>query len=1055
MKQIIFLIFICILVASSKAIGQEDFNHPELDWKTIETEHFLVHFHYGAERTGREVAKIAESIYGPITTMYSHEPDQKVNIVIRDHDDYSNGGADSFDNYIVIYAPALDFELRGIHPWLWNVVTHEFTHIVQIQTAMKFGRKVPGIYFQWLGYEKESRPDVLYGYPNVIVSYPIAGAVVPPWFAEGTAQYNNPMLGYDTWDSHRDMILRMYMIDGNPLSWSEIAFFGKNSLGNESVYNSGFSLVGYIGKKYGDDKLQAISRQLAKPLRLSIDGAIEAVLGITGNQLYEEWKTEKTVAYRHLADSLRPMRKDGEIIEKEGFGNFYPVFSPDGSKIAYVSNKGTDRWASSIYIYDCASKISKMILPEALSSLVRSSLSFSPDSKYIYYAKITRDNPHWSGYSDLYRFDLSAEKEQRLTLGLRALNPKVSSDGKKIVYAFGSDGTLNVGVCNADGSKKMQLTKFQDGEQVYTPVWSLDGKKIAFGYSIAHNQSIALIDTDGGNFQVLQHAGDYRDPFFASDSSLYYSWDRGGIYNIYSINLRTGEERQRTNILGGAFLPTVNSKGDIAYASYTSTGYKIALLRQDSVVVPLPITLEKDSLQSNVNPQDFYSSLITIKAWGHSLPPAKGNSHEEYATLPQAKPYHSVFTSLTLIPLLRIDTYNKSSSGIDYIKPGLYITSFDVLNKIDIFGGADINRKLERDLFLILEFSGRLPVLYQLGLEPTASLEVYNITRSRNVSFSFPGNPDPLIFDAEVTYNLSEFDFSLKQKVFSENCDLKVAYSLSRYTQDFGSWFYQIPGDPKNDQVIPATGSTYFIGNNFSLQMKYDGILHTLDKDINPIGRSFSLKYFFDMDKFNPTDSTSTKEGFRVPIYTKYFFSRYELAWSEHLALPFPRHTLSFTLNTSGIFGPIIDEFFDYYAGGLIGMRGYSFYALGGNRTVTLNTTYRFPIATKLDFRILQIYFSKLYGSIFYDIGNAWPRESASDNFWKQDVGFELRLETFSFYAYPTRIFFSGAYGLDRFSRDVQNINTTTVQYGHEWRFYLGVLFGFELSDIIPRQLMR
>ena len=170
------LIFICILIVSSVAVCQEDFNHPELEWQTIETEHFLVHFHNGAERTGQEVAKIAESIYGPITTMYSHEPDQKVNIVIRDHDDYSNGGADSFDNYIVIYAPALDFELRGTHPWLWNVVSHEFTHIVQIQTAMKFGRKIPGIYFQWLGYEKESRPDVLYGYPNVIVSYPIAGA---------------------------------------------------------------------------------------------------------------------------------------------------------------------------------------------------------------------------------------------------------------------------------------------------------------------------------------------------------------------------------------------------------------------------------------------------------------------------------------------------------------------------------------------------------------------------------------------------------------------------------------------------------------------------------------------------------------------------------------------------------------------------------------------------------------------------------------------------------------------------------------------------------------
>jgi hypothetical protein len=49
--------------------AQEDFYHPELEWQTIETKHFLVHFHQGTERTAREVAKVAESVYGPITTI--------------------------------------------------------------------------------------------------------------------------------------------------------------------------------------------------------------------------------------------------------------------------------------------------------------------------------------------------------------------------------------------------------------------------------------------------------------------------------------------------------------------------------------------------------------------------------------------------------------------------------------------------------------------------------------------------------------------------------------------------------------------------------------------------------------------------------------------------------------------------------------------------------------------------------------------------------------------------------------------------------------------------
>jgi hypothetical protein len=181
-----------------------------------------------------------------------------------------------------------------------------------------------------------------------------------------------------------------------------------------------------------------------------------------------------------------------------------------------------------------------------------------------------------------------------------------------------------------------------------------------------------------------------------------------------------------------------------------------------------------------------------------------------------------------------------------------------------------------------------------------------------------------------------------------------------------------------------------------------------------------------------------------------------ELYWNEHIALPLPKHTLSIALNASGILRDSVDEFFNYYAGGFLGMRGYPFYAIGGNRMFTINATYRFPIKTEINLRFFQFYFKKLYGSFFYDFGNAWYGKIPSFNDWKRDIGFELRLEAFSYYVYPTSIFFSGAYGLDRFSRDVLDINDIQkITYGKEWRFYLGVLFGFELNDIFQGQFRR
>ena len=36
------------------------------------------------------------------------------------------------------------------------------------------------------------------------------------------------------------------------------------------------------------------------------------------------------------------MVQQGQFIEPEGFSNFYPHFSPEGNRVAYVSNKGKD-----------------------------------------------------------------------------------------------------------------------------------------------------------------------------------------------------------------------------------------------------------------------------------------------------------------------------------------------------------------------------------------------------------------------------------------------------------------------------------------------------------------------------------------------------------------------------------------------------------------------------------------------------------------------------------------------------------------------------------------
>ena len=42
------------------AAAQDEFYHPELEWRTIETEHFFIHYHEGTERTARVAALALE-----------------------------------------------------------------------------------------------------------------------------------------------------------------------------------------------------------------------------------------------------------------------------------------------------------------------------------------------------------------------------------------------------------------------------------------------------------------------------------------------------------------------------------------------------------------------------------------------------------------------------------------------------------------------------------------------------------------------------------------------------------------------------------------------------------------------------------------------------------------------------------------------------------------------------------------------------------------------------------------------------------------------------------
>jgi len=288
-----------------------------------------------------------------------------------------------------------------------------------------------------------------------------------------------------------------------------------------------------------------------------------------------------------------------------------------------------------------------------------------------------------------------------------------------------------------------------------------------------------------------------------------------------------------------------------------------------------------------------------------------------------------------------------------------------------------------------------------------------------------------------ISYNLFEVDFAAKQKIFSRGQDLEFRYIFSRYSDDLSSFI--VPNsDPA--ELYPATNDFYFIGNVFQLKYTLDMTKPAVDDEINPIGTLVDLNYNYELNKFNPYGNYTVVNGILEPVYNNYDFHRLEL--NTEIRFPvFESSTLTTKLRLGNIFGPTVPDFFDFYLGGIVGMKAYPFYAVSGNKIGWFDLTYRFPLFRNIDVRFGHVYLDKIFMSFYGDIGNAWNGNFDATQL-KKGAGSEIRIQMNSFYIFPTDLFFDAAYGFDKFS---ENINNTIVTYGQEWRFYAGLLFGFDI----------
>jgi Tol biopolymer transport system component len=215
----------------------------------------------------------------------------------------------------------------------------------------------------------------------------------------------------------------------------------------------------------------------------------------------------------------------------------FPVWSPDGSRIAFVSDRDGNL---EIYVIN----VDGTGLTRVTTSDTRDERpTWSPDSSLLAYVSDRDGNP------EIYVSSLDGAFTARLTNNPDVDSfPEWSPDGSRIAYASNAGGDYEIYTMNADGSDKRQLTDNEENDAY--PTWSPDGNRLAFGTGREGKDSWDLytMNADGSNEQSLFTDGpDAIEPAWSPDGNFVaYQTNRDANWEIYVMNVSSLEQRRLT-----------------------------------------------------------------------------------------------------------------------------------------------------------------------------------------------------------------------------------------------------------------------------------------------------------------------------------------------------------------------------------------------------------------------------------------------------------------------------------------------------------------------------
>ncbi len=558
---------------------------PALTYWTYETAHFRVHHPHNLDAVARRVAQLCESTRARMIDEMGYEPDHATEILLTDNVDAANGSATPvpYDAIRLYVSAPPDLSALGDYDdWMSMLITHEFTHILHTGNISGGASIFNAVFGRTLAPNSANPRWLIEGLATVEESHTTSGGRV-----RGTL--------FDAFlraDVIEDRIMRLDQISGNSFRWPQ---------GN-SWYLYGSKFLRWVSDVYGQDTMRAVSADYgASAAPFGVSRAIRRVTGRTYDQLYDAWVEHLKLHYREqLREVERRGVREGVRISERGAAAAYPRFvpraartSPDVEEIIYF--RGDQEERAGLYRLLLGSVTDPSPRKETLVARTsgESFSTFEPDGDLVFHHPETHRNAY--SRNDLWRVArgetslIGETSRTRLTVGARAAEPDVSSDGRQVVFTVNWAGTtyLRIAAIDGDGGLGPHRTLVPSAryEQAYTPRFSPDGLWVAYScWSTGGFRDVRVVEMATGKFwQITRDRSLDLQPTWSADSKrIYWSSDRTGIFNVHVYDLETQETKQVTNDRVGAFMPAVSEdEKRLVYIGYGSRGFDLFAMALD------------------------------------------------------------------------------------------------------------------------------------------------------------------------------------------------------------------------------------------------------------------------------------------------------------------------------------------------------------------------------------------------------------------------------------------------------------------------------------------